>query len=43
MKQRLAAQGFDPQGITPEEFTAVIRRDLVRWQKVIADAKIRVE
>jgi tripartite-type tricarboxylate transporter receptor subunit TctC len=43
VKQRLAAQGFDPQGITPEEFTALIRRDLARWQKVIADAKIRVE
>ena len=43
VKQRLAAQGFDADGNTPEEFTAVIRRDLARWQKVIGEAKIRVE
>ena len=30
-------------GNTPEQFTEVIRRDLARWQKVIAEAKIRVE
>ena len=39
----LIAQGFDADGNTPEQFTEVIRRDLARWQKVIAEAKIRVE
>ena len=43
VKQRLVAQGFDAEGNTPEQFTDVIRRDLARWQKVIAAAKIRVE
>jgi tripartite-type tricarboxylate transporter receptor subunit TctC len=43
VKQRLIAQGFDADGNTPEQFTQVIRRDLARWQKVIAAAKIRVE
>lgn len=43
VKQRLAAQGFDAEGNTPEQFTEVIRSDLARWQKVIAAAKIRVE
>ena len=43
VKQRLAAQGFDADGNTPGEFTDVIRRDLARWQKVIAAAKIRVD
>jgi tripartite-type tricarboxylate transporter receptor subunit TctC len=43
VKQRLIAQGFDADGNTPEQFTEVIRRDLARWQKVIGDAKIRVE
>jgi tripartite-type tricarboxylate transporter receptor subunit TctC len=43
VKQRLAAQGFDADGNTPEQFTEVIRRDLARWQKVIREAKIRVE
>ena len=43
VKQRLSAQGFDADGNTPEQFTEVIRRDLARWRKVIAEAKIRVE
>jgi tripartite-type tricarboxylate transporter receptor subunit TctC len=43
VKQRLVAQGFDADGNTPEQFTEVIRRDLARWQKVIAAAKIRVD
>ncbi len=43
VKQRLAAQGFDADGNTPEQFADVIRRDLARWQKVIASAKIRVD
>jgi tripartite-type tricarboxylate transporter receptor subunit TctC len=43
VKQRLSAQGFDAEGNTPEQFAEVIRRDLARWKKVIAAAKIRVE
>jgi len=43
VRQRLAAEGFDPGGNTPEEFAAIIRRDMARWQKVIAKANIRVE
>ena len=43
VKQRLTAQGFDADGNTPDEFTAIIRRDLARWRKVISEAKIRVE
>jgi tripartite-type tricarboxylate transporter receptor subunit TctC len=43
VKQRLFAQGFDAEGNTPEQFTEVIHRDLARWKKVIAAAKIRVE
>ena len=42
MKQRLAAQGFDAEGNTSEQFLAILRRDLARWQKVIAAANIRV-
>ena len=41
--QRLAAQGFDPVGTTPEQFAEIIRRDLARWKKVIASANIRAE
>ena len=43
MKQRLAAQGYDVGGITPEQFAEVIRTDLVRWEKVVRDGNIRVE
>lgn len=43
MRQRLAAEGFEAGGATPEEFTAVIRRDMARWQQVIAKANIKVE
>ena len=43
LKQRLASQGFDAVGNTPEQFAAVIRRDLARWKGVVEAAKIRVE
>ena len=41
--QRLAAQGFDPGGTAPEPFAGIIRRDLARGRKVIANATIRAE
>ena len=40
---RLAAQGFDTAGTTPEQFAAIIRRDQARWRKVIARANIKGE
>jgi len=43
VKQRLDAQGFDIAGSTPEQFVEVIRRDLARWKKVVAEARIRPE
>jgi len=43
VRQRLAAQGFDAGGTTPEQFADIIRQDMARWQKVIAKANIRAE
>jgi tripartite-type tricarboxylate transporter receptor subunit TctC len=43
VRQRLAAEGFEASGTTTEEFAAVIRRDMARWQKVIARANIKAE
>jgi len=43
VRHRLEAQGFDPEGTTPEQFAEIIRRDLARWKKVIASANIRAE
>jgi tripartite-type tricarboxylate transporter receptor subunit TctC len=40
MKDRLAADGAEPLGSTPAEFSAFIRRELDKWNKVAAVAKI---
>jgi tripartite-type tricarboxylate transporter receptor subunit TctC len=43
IKQRLAAEGADPIGNTPDQFTEQIRRDMARWSKVAREAKVRAE
>jgi tripartite-type tricarboxylate transporter receptor subunit TctC len=40
VRERLAADGADPGGNSPEEFGAYIRRELGRWKTVIEQAKI---
>lgn len=35
MKKRIAAEGGDVAGGTPEEFAALIRRDIAKWTKVV--------
>jgi len=40
MKDRLAADGAEPLGSTPQEFGAFIRRELDKWSKVAVAAKI---
>lgn len=42
-RQRLAAQGIEPGGIGPEQFAAIIKTDLARWQKVIRQGNIQAE
>lgn len=41
VKERLMAQGVDVVNRTPEEFAAVIKRELVQWAKVIKAAGIK--
>lgn len=43
MKTRLAAEGGEAYGSTPEEFAALIRAETARWGKVIKAAKIQPE
>jgi tripartite-type tricarboxylate transporter receptor subunit TctC len=43
VKERLLSDGAEPVGNTPDEFAAVIRRDLAKWGKVIKDAGITPE
>jgi tripartite-type tricarboxylate transporter receptor subunit TctC len=40
MKDRLAADGAEPLGSSPQEFGAFIRRELDKWSKVAEAAKI---
>jgi tripartite-type tricarboxylate transporter receptor subunit TctC len=43
VRDRYAALGIDPVGNTPEQFTEQIKADLVRWEKVVKAAGIRLE
>jgi len=43
VRENLIRQGMIPVTSTPEELTALIRSDLVRWAKVVADAKITAD
>jgi len=42
-RERLADQGFEPVGNSPEEFGAYIKSEIAKWGKVIRDAGIRPE
>jgi len=43
LREKLADQGFEPVGDSPEEFAAYIRSEIAKWGKVIRDAGIRAE
>jgi tripartite-type tricarboxylate transporter receptor subunit TctC len=43
MKARTRAEGMEITAGPPEEFAAVIKRDVEKWRKVIAEAKIQRE
>ena len=41
MRETLRAEGAESVGSTPEAFSELIRREIVRWAKVIKDARIK--
>jgi tripartite-type tricarboxylate transporter receptor subunit TctC len=43
VRERLAADGAEPVGSTPEAFAQHIRVELARWRKVIEAAKLKTE
>jgi tripartite-type tricarboxylate transporter receptor subunit TctC len=43
MKQRLETLGFDPIGKHGEQFGAYIRTEMAKYEKIIKDAKIKVD
>jgi tripartite-type tricarboxylate transporter receptor subunit TctC len=42
-KDKLIAQGADPMPGTPEQFTAMLKFEIERWRKIIAQSKITIE
>jgi tripartite-type tricarboxylate transporter receptor subunit TctC len=40
MIERIHKVGSEPKGGSPDDFKALIARDIARWTKVVADAKI---
>lgn len=40
MRERLAVDGAEPHGSTPEEFAALIRSELEKWARVTRAAGI---
>jgi tripartite-type tricarboxylate transporter receptor subunit TctC len=43
VKENLTKQGLIPVTSTPQELQQLIKSDLVRWQKVVTDAKIKLD
>ena len=43
VRERFVADGVDAGGITPEEFAAMIKREITKWAKVIRQAGIQPE
>jgi tripartite-type tricarboxylate transporter receptor subunit TctC len=42
-REKLAADGADPVGSTPEEFGAFIKAEIDKWSKVVKAAKIPLQ
>jgi tripartite-type tricarboxylate transporter receptor subunit TctC len=43
VREQLARQGMDPIGSSPEEFAAHLKREVVKWARVIKDAGIKAD
>jgi tripartite-type tricarboxylate transporter receptor subunit TctC len=41
VKERMAADGLEPAGGSPERFREVLKRDIAKWQKVVKTANIK--
>ena len=43
MQERFVAQGVDLQSTTPEQFSALIKSEVVKWRKVVREAGAKVD
>ena len=41
MRTRMANEGFEPVGGSPEQFRDVLRRDVAKWKKVVSAANVK--
>jgi len=42
-KEKLAQQGGEPLTMTPEQFAAMIKQELPRWDKLVKDSGAKVD
>ena len=40
---RFAAEGSAPGATTPDEFAAYIRREIVKWAKVVRESGVKID
>ena len=43
VKERLAREGADPVGSTPEQFTAFVRNEIVKWTRVVKETGATID
>jgi tripartite-type tricarboxylate transporter receptor subunit TctC len=43
MREQLSREGADPLASSPEEFTAIIAADIVKWAKVVKTVGVKIE
>jgi len=43
LAQRFAGVGVEPAGTTPEDFAQMLKSEIAKWRKVVAQANIRIE
>ena len=43
VRERLNTMGFEPYRNTPAQFTAMIRSDIAKWEKVVRAAGVRID
>ena len=43
IRQRLSESGFEPQTSSPEQFTAYMKNEIAKWEKVIRDSNISLD
>jgi len=41
IRKQFVADGFDPVGLSPEEFSKYLRGEIVKWDKIIRAAGVK--